>query len=182
MDLQTLFREEIVLKLKGELGVKSNLAVPRLLKVVVDMGVGEGAGNNNLIEQLSADLALLTAQKPQIRRAKKDVAGFGIRKGNVVGLRVTLRGIRMYEFLSKLFKIILPRTRDFRGVKRSVFDGHGNYTLGFSDHTIFPEIDAGKAARPWGLGITIVTSAGTDKDGEKLLEELGMPFEKGASS
>lgn len=178
MSLQTTYREEIRPKLVKELGVGSIMAVPRVEKVVVDMGVGEGARSRELVEGLSRDIASITGQKPQIRRAKKAVSGFGTRAGDAIGLRITLRGTRMYDFVEKLTKIVLPRVRDFRGVSRSSFDGRGNYSLGFTDHTIFPEVDTG-SVRPWGMGITIVTTARSDGDAQKLLEELGMPFGKG---
>lgn len=178
MSLQTIYQEQVKPKFTQELRIKNPMAIPRVEKVVVDMGVGEGAKNKELLEQLTKDLALITGQKPQLRRARIAVSGFGIRKNDPVGLRVTLRSGKMYAFLEKLFSVVLPRLRDFRGVKLSAFDKRGNYTLGLSEHTIFPEVDLAKSAKSWGLGITIVTTAQSDGHAKVLLETLGMPFEK----
>ena len=175
--LRNIYSEQIRPKLQNDLGFKSIMSVPKVTKVVVDMGVGEGSKNKEIFANLSRDLSLIVGQKAQIRVARQAVSGFGTRKGDPIGLRATLRGVRMYDFLEKLIKIVLPRLRDFRGVSRNSFDGRGNYTLGMTDHTIFPELE-NSSARPWGLGITIVTSAKNDEDAMKLLEELGMPFEK----
>lgn len=177
MDLQTTYREEIRPKLGRELG-GSIMSVPCLTKIVIDMGVGVGAKNKEVLEKLAKELGVIVGQKPQVRLATRAISGFGTRKGDPIGLRVTLRGARMYNFLDKLIKIVLPRLRDFRGVPRSSFDGRGNYTLGITDHTIFPEVDM-SAARPWGLGITIVTTSKNDEQALRLLEEIGTPFEKG---
>lgn len=178
MNLKEKYQKEIVPKLKNEFGLKSNLAVPRVEKVVVNMGIGDAVKDSSLVEKAAADLAQITGQKPQIRRAKRAVSGFGIRKGDTVGLRVTLRGARMYDFLEKLFKVVLPRLRDFRGVSNKSFDGTGNYTLGIYEHTVFPEIDLGKVEKLRGLELTIVTNAKTPVLAKRLFEELGMPFEK----
>lgn len=178
MNLKEKYQKEIVAKLKNEFGLKSNLAVPRVEKVVVNMGIGDAVKDSSLVEKAAVDLAQITGQKPQIRRAKQAVSGFGIRKGDTVGLRVTLRGARMYDFLEKLFKVVLPRLRDFRGVSNKSFDGTGNYTLGIYEHTVFPEIDLGKVEKLRGLELTIVTNTKTPVLAKRLLEELGMPFEK----
>lgn len=179
MDLKTRYIQELKDKLIQELGVENPMAVPRLAKVVIDMGVGQARENKELFAQIERDLAFITGQKPQVRQAKVAVSGFGVRKGEPVGLRVTLRGSKMYAFLEKLFSIVLPRLRDFRGVRQSAFDGRGNYTLGVLEHTIFPEIDVTKTVRAWGLGITFVTTAQSDDQAKSLLQALGMPFEKG---
>ncbi|MBI4058968.1 50S ribosomal protein L5 [Candidatus Microgenomates bacterium] len=179
MNLQTLYKDEIRPKLQKEIGVKSVMAVPQITKVVLDMGIGEAAKTASVLEQVQAELAAITGQKGQVRPASRDISGFGIRRGQPVGLRVTLRGKYMWSFLEKLFKIVLPRIRDFRGVKTASFDKAGNYTLGITEHTIFPEIDLAKVSRGRGLGITIVTSAKSETQAKRLLEELGMPFEKG---
>lgn len=178
MNLKEKYQKEIVPKLKNEFGLKSNLAVPRVEKVVVNMGIGDAVKDSSLVEKAAVDLAQITGQKPQIRRAKQAVSGFGIRKGDTVGLRVTLRGARMYDFLEKLFKVVLPRLRDFRGVSNKSFDGTGNYTLGIYEHTVFPEIDLGKVEKLRGLELTIVTNTKTPVLAKRLFEELGMPFEK----
>ncbi len=179
MSLHATYIEGIRPKLVEELELKNVMAAPSISKVVVDMGVGEGARNKELVEQLTRDLALMTGQKPQTRAARKAISGFNTREGDLVGIRVTLRRGRMYDFLEKVIKIVLPRLRDFRGISRKAFDGRGSYTLGMLDHTIFPEVEVGKSGRPWGLGITIVTTTKDDRQAMKLLEEIGMPFEKG---
>lgn len=179
--LKNTYVEQIRPKLQNELGL-GIMAVPKIEKVVLDMGVGEGTKNKELVESLGQDLTVITGQKAQVRKAARAVSGFGVREGDPVGLKATLRGVKMYDFLEKLIKIVLPRVRDFRGIKRTSFDGWGNYTLGLTDHTIFPEIEFGRSAKPWGLGITIVTTTPDDKKAEKLLEELGMPFEKSSTS
>lgn len=178
MSLQTLYQHELKPKLAQEGGIKNLLAVPTVTKVVIDIGVGGAADTPQTVEQVSRDLALITGQKPQVRKAKLAIAGFNLRKGDTVGLRVTLRGARMYAFLERLFKVVLPRVRDFRGVATRSFDRSGNYSLGLAEYAIFPEIDSPRGGKSWGLGITIVTTAKTDEEAKKLLEELGMPFEK----
>lgn len=178
MSLQDTYRELIRPKLQEEMGVKSVMAVPRILKVVVDMGVGDAADNKEVLEQAAQSLAAITGQKPQVRGARIAIAGFNIRKGSPVGLRVTLRGERMWAFLEKLIAIVLPRIRDFRGIKATSFDSRGNFSLGISEYTIFPEIDLVKLGKNKGIGITIVTTAKTDDDARKLLESIGMPFVK----
>jgi len=154
------YEKEVVPALTKEFGYKNVMAVPKIQKVVVNMGLGEATSNAKLIEVGSAELASITGQKPVVRRAKKSIAAFKVRKGQPVGTSVTLRGERMYEFLDRLLAIALPRVRDFRGVSTKAFDGRGNYTLGVRDHFIFPEIDYAK----------------TDEEARKLLQLMGMPF------
>lgn len=178
MNLQTIYKQELKTQLRRELGIKNPMAVPRVEKVVIDVGIGQAAGSQELISETERDLALITGQKPQLRGARRAIAGFGLRVGDSVGFRTTLRGQRMYTFLEKLFSIVLPRLRDLRGTSLSSFDGRGNYTLGLPEHTIFPEIDVSGVKKTFGLGITIVTSTGTDDYARLLLEKLGMPFEK----
>lgn len=153
------------------------MATPRIKKVVVNMGIGSIKESKEEQEKAIAELARITGQKPSVRRAKLSVAGFSMRRGQPVGLTVTLRGKRMYDFLEKLFTIVLPRVRDFRGVPRKSFDASGNYTLGVPEHTIFPEVDLAKVTKLYGFEITIVTSSPSDQS-MRLLEEMGMPFVK----
>lgn len=156
---------------------KSNIKY-RIEKVIMGMGVGEGASDKNAIESAAQDLMAITGQKPKVTQARVSIAGFKIRKGDPIGLMVTLRGRRMNDFLKKLFTIILPRLRDFQGVSSKSFDGNGNYNLGIPEQIVFPEIDYAKVAKIRGLQITIVTNAGKDEEARKLLTELGMPFTK----
>ena len=149
-----------------------------LEKIVVSMGTGKQSDDSKYLESATNDLEVITGQKPAVRSAKKAIAAFKLRAGEPVGLMVTLRGKRMRDFFEKLVNIVLPRLRDFHGVSRKSFDGSGNYSLGIEEHTVFPEIDPNKVGRVKGLEVTIVTTAGTDEEGLKLLEKLGMPFEK----
>ena len=157
---------------------KNTMSLPKLSKIVVSMGVKDVLSNKKNMTNMIPVLASITGQKPKITRAKKSIAGFKLREGEEIGLVVTLRGKRLNGFLDKLTKVVLPRLRDFHGVGRSNFDGHGNYSLGFSEVTVFPEIDAGKVEQVQGMQVTIVTGAGNDKEGMAFLEKLGMPFEK----
>lgn len=157
----------------------SNLKKYRVEKVIVNIGIGEGAHDKNVIEAASNDLMVITGQKPAIRQARVSIAGFKIRKGDPIGLKVTLRGKRMTDFLTKLFAIVLPRLRDFQGVSLKSFDGHGNYNLGIPEQIVFPEIDYSKIDKIRGLEITIVTNAGSDEKAKELLENIKMPFEHG---
>ena len=152
------------------------MAVPKIQKVVVNMGLGEATSNAKLIEVGSAELASITGQKPVVRRAKKSIAAFKVRKGQPVGTSVTLRGERMYEFLDRLLAIALPRVRDFRGVSPKGFDGRGNFTLGLKDQLLFPEIDYLKVDKSRGMNVSVVTTARTDQEARKLLQLIGMPF------
>ncbi|MBN1168728.1 50S ribosomal protein L5 [Candidatus Woesebacteria bacterium] len=175
--LQEKYYSEVTKKLSKSFGIKNMLALPKIEKVVVNMGIGEATKNKELLEEARTDMAKFTGQLPSIRLARVSVASFGLRKGSPVGLKVTLRGKRMYEFLDKLFSIVLPRLRDFRGLNRDSFDKYGNYTLGLTEHTLFPEVQLGKIGSR-GLEITIVTNTENKKQAEDLLENMGMPFKK----
>jgi len=177
-NLQEKYREEIRPKLAKEFGLKNTLAVPLVEKVVINMGLGEGAQDKGLIEKVSEELKVITGQKPKINKARMAIAGFKIREGDPIGLMVTLRNKRMYNFLEKLFKIVLPRVRDFHGVSVSSFDGQGNYNLGISEQIVFPEIDYAKVDKIRGFQITIVTNTDNEVQAKRLLEEMGMPFAK----
>lgn len=172
------FTEEKLPKLGQDLGIKNIFAVPRLSKIVVNMGVRDVLLDKKNMEKGESLLVRITGQKPKIVKAKKSISTFKLRKGEEIALMVTLRGKRMYDFFEKLTKIVLPRLRDFRGVKRDSFDKMGNYTFGFSEVGVFPEIDPSTVDRAQGLEITIVTTAKNNKEGLALLEALGMPFEK----
>jgi len=175
--LKEKYQKEVVIKLSEELAIKNKMAIPRLKKVVVNMGIGDAIKNKELASQLKKDLMIITGQMPSERAAHISVASFSIRRGMIVGLKVTLRGDRMYSFLDKLFSIVLPRLRDFRGVSKTSFDNSGNYTMGLQEHSVFPEIDITKS-QPHGLEITIVTTGKNRDESFKLLSLLGMPFEK----
>lgn len=164
--------------LAEEFNIKNIFAVPKLEKVIVNMGVGSISKNQQQMDLLAKDLAAITGQMPSVRKARISVAGFSLRAGMPVGLSVTLRGEKMYSFLDRLFSIVLPRLRDFRGVSVKSFDKTGNYTLGFEEHTVFPEIDSAKSAASHGFEVTIVTTAGSVEKSKRLLELLGMPFSK----
>jgi large subunit ribosomal protein L5 len=174
---QEKYKNEVIAKMKERFAYANPLQVPRLEKVVLNMGVGDAIQNPKLIESAVADLAAITGQKPVIRKAKKSIANFKLREGVPIGVSVTLRKERMYEFVDRLVTIGLPRVRDFRGIPRSSFDGHGNYSLGITEQIIFPEIDLEKTQLR-GLSISFVTSAKTDDEGRALLEEFGFPFRK----
>ena len=175
--LKEKYIKEVAGNLQKEFEIKNPQAVPALKKVVVNMGIGELMKNKEMIEAARKDLAIITGQAPSVRAAKVSVSSFGLRKGMPVGLTVTLRGDRMYSFLDRLFSIVLPRLRDFRGVSKKSFDKKGNYTLGIREHSVFPEIDIAKS-QGRGMEVTIVTSATTKEEAYSLLEALGMPFEK----
>ena len=174
--LKTRYREEIKKALNEEFKYDNVMQIPGVTKVVVNMGVGDAARDSKLINGAIEDLTAITGQKPQVRRAKKSIANFKLREGMPIGARVTLRGDRMWEFLDRLLTIALPRIRDFRGLSDQQFDGHGNYTFGLSEQSMFYEIDIDKIDRPRGMDITVVTSATNDDEGRKLLRELGFPF------
>ena len=176
--LKEKYQKEIIPQLQKEFGIKNRLAVPKLVKVVVNMGIGEVFRDKKTLEATINDLAAITGQKPSIKQAKISVAGFNIRRGMPVGLSVVLRGERMYAFLEKLFSIVFPRLRDFKGMSLKKFDKHGNYSFGLREHTVFPKIDLGKSAGVRSLEVTIVTSTDNPEQSRKLLELLGMPFEK----
>lgn len=176
--LKTRYRDEIKNKLNDEFSYENVMEIPGVVKVVVNMGVGDAARDSKLINGAVEDLTLITGQKPQLRRAKKSIANFKLREGMPIGVRVTMRGDRMWEFLDRLLTIALPRIRDFRGLSDQQFDGHGNYTFGLSEQTMFYEIDIDKVDRPRGMDITVVTSATNDDEGRALLRELGFPFKR----
>lgn len=178
MALLQTYQEKVAPSLIQEFGLSNTMAAPKLVKVVVNMGIGDIRDNKEAQGQIIADLAKIVGQKPNVRQAKKSIAGFGVREGQIVGVAATLRGRRMYDFVEKLFNIVLPRLRDFRGVTRGAFDESGNYTLGLTEHTVFPEIDLGKVNRIRGLEVIFVTSTREREMSEKLLEQMGMPFEK----
>jgi large subunit ribosomal protein L5 len=175
-ELKEKYRKEVVPRLMEMGGYKNIMQVPRLEKVALNIGIGEATTNAKALESAEKDLAAITGQHPVITRARKSIAAFKLREGMNVGLRVTLRGERMYQFLEKLINAALPRMREFRGVSPSSFDGRGNYTLGFKEQTLFPEIEYDKIDKARGLEISIVTTAKTDEEGKNLLELLGMPF------
>ena len=170
------YQKEIVPQLAKKLGRDNVLSLPRLRKIVVNMGVGKALQDKNRMEQSAEQLSLITGQKAQIRKAKKAVSGFRLREGNEIGCRVTLRGRRMYEFLDRLISVALPRIRDFRGINPRSFDGHGNYSLGLSEQSVFPEIDPDKVTFVQGMDVTFVTSTNNDDEARELLRSFGMPF------
>lgn len=176
--LKQKYQKEIMPELKKEFELKNVHSIPKVHKVVVNLGTGEKLRDKGTREKLTTHIAAITGQKPKVQQARVSVAGFGIRAGMPVGLTVTLRGDRMYDFLQKLITIVLPRLRDFRGVSGTSFDGNGNYTLGMTEYTVFPEIDITQVDRPHGIEITVVTNAGSKEKGYRLLELLGMPFVK----
>lgn len=175
--LKKRYEEKVAPKLAEEFSIENKMAIPKVEKVVVNMGIGQLSSNKGEMDKVVKDMAAMTGQIPTQRAAKISVAGFSIRKGMPVGLKVTLRGERMYDFLQRLFSVVLPRLRDFRGLSLKSFDKNGNYTLGLEEHTVFPEVDLGKVT-PRGLEITIVTSTKEVDKAKRLLAELGMPFEK----
>jgi len=170
------FQKEILPELQRELGIRNPMAVPKLVKIVVNMGVGDAIQNIKLLDTAKTELGLITGQLPAVGRAKKSISAFKLRKGVPIACYVTLRSRRMYEFFDRLVNIVLPRVRDFRGVAPNAFDGRGNYTLGLRDQLVFPEIDYTKVERSRGMNITIVTSARTNQEAFALLKKMGMPF------
>jgi len=178
MNLKETFNKELLPQLKEKLGIDNVMAVPKLTKVVINMGVGEALTDKKHLESAVNDLELIAGQKAVITKAKKSVASFKLREGWPVGCKVTLRGDRMYEFLDRLITAALPRVREFQGIKNSGFDGRGNYTLGITEQIIFPEIDIDKINKVSGMDITFVTSTNEDSLAKTLLKELGLPFNK----
>ena len=176
MTLQETYQKEIVPKLIGELGITNRMAVPRLTKIVVNCGLGEAVSDKKVLEKVAAQLAVITGQKPQERRAKRAISTYKLRAGDAIGLRVTLRGRRMYEFFAKLVGLALPRVHDFRGVSTTGFDGRGNYTLGIKEQIIFPDIEFDQVDSIRGLSVSINTTAGNDEKAFHLLKLLGLPF------
>ena len=174
--LKEKYKSEIVAKLEKELGISNINNVPRLQKIVVNMGVGAAASDHKLLDAAMNDMRIITGQQPCVTRAKKSIAGFHGREGQAIGCKVTLRGDRMWEFLDRLLSTALPRVRDFRGISRTSFDGRGNYTLGITEQLIFPEIEYDKVDRTRGMDITFVTTAENNENALALLEALGFPF------
>jgi len=176
--LKERYTKDVAPALRKEFGIDNPMAVPRVEKVVLNMGLGEAVANPKILEGAAEELSAIAGQRAVVTKAKKSIATYKLRTGMPIGERVTLRGDRMWEFLDRLINIALPRVRDFRGVSRKAFDGRGNYTLGVRDHFIFPEIDYAKTDKSKGLNVTIVTTAGRDDRAKALLTELGMPFAK----
>jgi large subunit ribosomal protein L5 len=174
--LKQRFNEELVPRLKDELGFPNVMQVPRLDKAVINMGVGDAIKDGRMLDAALADLEVISGQKPVVTKARKSIAGFKLREGQAIGAKVTLRGDRMWEFLDRLVTLALPRIRDFRGLDANAFDGRGNYTLGVTEQLIFPEIDYDKVLQVRGMDITVVTTARTDDEGRALLVALGFPF------
>jgi large subunit ribosomal protein L5 len=175
-ELKEKYKKDVVPKLMKAFGYKNTMQVPRLEKIALNIGLGEAIQNAKAMEAAEGDLAAISGQHPVITRSKKSIAAFKLREGMPIGLKVTLRGKRMYQFFERLVNVTLPRMREFRGVPRNSFDGRGNYTLGFKEQTIFPEIDYDKIDRARGLEVSIMTTAKTDDEGRQLLELLGVPF------
>jgi len=174
--LKEKYTKDVAPALTKEFGYKNPMSVPKLEKIVVNMGLGEAIQNAKILDAAAHDLATVTGQKPVITKAKKSIAAFKLREGMSIGTMVTLRGDRMYEFLDRFISIALPRVRDFRGVSAKSFDGRGNYTIGLRDQLIFPEIDFGKVDKARGMNVCIVTTAKTDEEARSLLRHLGLPF------
>ena len=176
--LQERYKNEISKNLMEKFGYKSVMQLPKMEKIVINIGVGDATTNSKYLDEAVEELTAIAGQAPVVTKAKKSIAGFKIREGQPIGCKVTLRGEKMYEFLDKLVSISLPRVRDFRGVPKNSFDGRGNYTLGIKEQLIFPEIDFDKVNKTRGMDIVLVTTAKTDEEGRALLTELGMPFAK----
>ncbi len=174
--IEQKYYEEMVSSLTKRFGYKSPMAVPRLSKIIVNMGLSDAVADTKVLDRASEELGLITGQKPVITKARKSIAGFKLRAGMPIGCMVTLRKQRMYEFFERLLNIALPRVRDFKGVSPNAFDGRGNYTLGIREQIIFPEIDYDKVDKLRGLSVSVVTTAKTDEEGYQLLKEFGMPF------
>ncbi|MDY0394894.1 50S ribosomal protein L5 [Virgibacillus halophilus] len=176
--LKQKYQDEIVSSLMNKFNYKSVMQVPKLEKIVINMGVGDAVQNSKALDSAVEELTLISGQKPVVTRAKKSIAGFRLREGMPIGTKVTLRGERMYEFLQKLIAVSLPRVRDFRGISKKAFDGRGNYTLGVKEQLIFPEINYDKVSKVRGMDIVIVTTSNTDEEARELLSQMGMPFQK----
>lgn len=176
--LKVRYNDELRAQLRESIGVGNIMEVPRLSKIVINMGVGDATGQASLLEGAVRDLTTITGQKPLVTRAKKSIAGFKLREGNAIGAKVTLRGDRMWEFLDRLISIAIPRIRDFRGLNPRSFDGHGNYTFGLTEQLVFPEIDYDSIDQPRGMDITIVSTARSDAEGRALLVAMGFPFKR----
>ena len=174
--LKDLYKSQIVTEMTKEFDYKNPMAVPRMEKVVVSMGVGRAIGEKRLLEFAMQDLTMIIGQKPAVCKSKRSVSNFKLRDGMKIGLKVTLRGVRMYEFMDRLISLAIPRVRDFRGLNPKSFDGRGNYSMGLSEQSVFPEIDSAKMEFQQGMDITFVTTAKTDQEGRKILSLFGMPF------
>jgi len=174
--LREKYKDDVVPAMIEKFGYGSVMAVPRVTKVIVNMGLGEAITEPKIMDHASEEIASITAQRPSITRARKSISNFKLREGMAIGCRVTLRGARMYEFLDRMINLALPRVRDFRGVSAKAFDGRGNYTLGIKDQLVFPEINLSKVQKVKGMNVCIVTTARTDEEGRELLRGLGMPF------
>jgi large subunit ribosomal protein L5 len=179
MSFKDYFNNEVKVRLMKELGLKNIFAIPKVSKIVINVGAGEAVTNKNVLEKISEQLSLITGQKSVITLARKSISVFKIRKGMRIGVKVTLRGKRMYDFLEKLIKIVLPRIRDFRGISPKNLDGHGNLNIGIAEQILFPEIDYDKIDKVRGLEVTIVTNAKDNQKAQKLFGTLGIPFEYG---
>jgi large subunit ribosomal protein L5 len=178
MSFQEFYNQEVTKKLMDELKITNRMAVPKALKIVVNVGAGEAVVNKNVIDKIVEQITVISGQKPVITKAHKSVSAFKVRQGMPLGVKVTLRGKRMYEFLEKLIRIVIPRIRDFRGISGTCVDQHGNFNIGFSEQTLFPEIEYDKIDKVRGLEVTVVTNAKTNEKGRKLFEALGVPFKK----
>jgi len=176
MSMRERYEKEAVPALMKDFGYKSRMQVPRITKIVVNMGLGEALSNNKILDAAAEELGQITGQKPVLTRARKSIANFKLREGQAIGVMVTLRAQRMYEFLERLIGVALPRVRDFKGVSSRAFDGAGNYTLGIREQIIFPEINYDQVEKVKGMNVTIVTTARTDEEGRALLKYMGMPF------
>ncbi|QQZ09561.1 50S ribosomal protein L5 [Heyndrickxia vini] len=176
--LKEKYEKELAPALVSKFNYKSVMQVPKIEKIVINMGVGDAVQNAKVLDNAVEELAIITGQKPVVTKAKNSIAGFRLREGMPIGAKVTLRGERMYQFLDKLISVSLPRVRDFRGISKKAFDGRGNYTLGVKEQLIFPEIDYDKVSKVRGMDIVIVTTANTDEEARELLTQLGMPFQK----
>ena len=179
--LKDLYKSKVSPQLAKEFGYRNLMAVPRIEKVVVSMGVGKATQDKKFLELAKNDLMMITAQMPIVRKAKKSVSNFKVRQGYEIGLKVTLRGVRMYEFMDRLINLVIPRVRDFRGLNPSSFDGRGNYSMGLAEQTVFPEINPAKVEAQQGMNITFVTTAKTNEEARRMLALFGMPF-KGLST
>ena len=176
--LKDLYKSKVVPELTKEFGYKNFMAVPRMKKIVISMGIGRATQDKKFLESAKKDLAMIVGQMPVVCKAKKSVSNFKVREGTETGLKVTVRGVRMYEFMDRLISLAIPRVRDFRGLNDNSFDGRGNYSMGLAEQSVFPEINAAKMDFQQGMNITFVTTAKTNDEAKKLLELFGMPFKK----
>ncbi len=180
--LKDLYKSKITAELGSEFGYKNSMAIPKIEKIVISMGLGKSIQDKRFMETAKKDLTIISGQKPLVCKATKSVSNFKLREGMDIGLKVTLRGARMYEFLDRLINLAIPRVRDFRGLSRKSFDGRGNYSMGVTEQSIFPEINPGSVDHQIGMNITIVTTAKTDEESRKMLKLFGMPFKEASST